>query len=108
MLTDEYRYKVLKLVSGNPNLSQRELASELGVSLGRLNYCLKALIEGGLIKACGFRNSRSRQAYAYLLTPTGIEEKTKVTRRFLEYKLEELGALKSEIENLREEAESQL
>lgn len=104
MLNDEYRYKILKRLEQEPEISQRELARELGISLGRVNYCLKALIEKGFVKANNFRNSRNKNAYAYLLTPRGIEEKAKVTLAFLKYKLSEYEALKFEIDKLRQEA----
>jgi len=97
MLTDEYRYKILKLVEANPEISQRELAAELGVSLGKVNFCIKALIDVGLIKVDNFRNSKNKLAYMYLLTPKGIEEKAKVTMRFLKNKLQEYEALNNEI-----------
>lgn len=106
MLTDEYRYKVLKLLDANPNLSQRALAKELGVSLGRANYCLKALIERGMIKASNFKNSQNKQAYAYFLTPEGIEDKARVTVRFLKHKLAEHQALQSQIKQLRQEVQA--
>ena len=76
MLTDEYRYKILKILEVNPEISQRDLAHELDVSLGRVNFCLKALIEKGLLKATNFRNSHNKLAYMYLLTPSGIEAKS--------------------------------
>lgn len=103
MLTDEYRYKVLKLLAENPNLSQRDLARELGISLGKVNYCIQALIEKGMVKAGNFKSSQNKQAYAYLLTPKGIEDKARVTARFLNRKLVEYEVLQSEIERLREE-----
>lgn len=103
MLTDEYRYKVLKLLAGNPHLSQRDLARQLGISLGKVNYCLQALIEKGMIKASNFKNSQNKQAYAYLLTPKGLEDKTRVAVRFLNCKLAEYESLQSEIEHLRQE-----
>lgn len=106
MLTDEYRYKVLKLLDANPNLSQRALAKELGVSLGRANYCLKALVERGFIKASNFKNSQNKQAYAYFLTPQGMEDKALVTVRFLKHKLAEHQTLQSEIEQLRQEVKA--
>ncbi len=105
MLTDEYRYRIFKLVEANPEISQRELARELGISLGKANYCLKALIEKGLLKAGNFRNSQNKMAYVYKLTPSGIEEKTNVTMRFLKQKMSEYETLKSEIEFLRQEAQ---
>ena len=104
MLTDEYRYRILKLLERNPSASQRDIARELGVSLGRVNFCLQALIEKGLIKANNFRNSTTRQTYLYLLTPKGIEEKTKVTLRFLKSKLVEYETIKAELEELKRDA----
>ena len=87
MLTDEYRYKILKLVEVKPEISQRELAAELGISLGKANFCLKALIKVGLLKVTNFRNSKNKLAYMYLLTPNGIEEKSSITLRFLKSKI---------------------
>jgi EPS-associated MarR family transcriptional regulator len=107
MLTEEVRYRLLKLLEPNPQLSQREVARELGISVGKVNYCLKALIDRGWIKAGNFKNSKNKTAYMYLLTPRGIEEKTRVTTRFLQMKMREYEALKSEIEQLRSEAERQ-
>jgi len=104
MLTDEYRYKILKLVSENPEISQRELAQQLGISLGRANFCLRALVDRGLVKASNFRNHKNKLAYMYLLTPHGIEEKAAITIRFLQAKLQEYQSLQSEIEELRREA----
>ena len=104
MLTDEYRYKILKLVEHNPAISQRELAMQLGISLGKVNFCLKALIERGLLKATNFRNNKNKLAYMYLLTPSGIEEKASITMRFLKHKLKEYETLQVEIEELRREA----
>jgi EPS-associated MarR family transcriptional regulator len=104
MLTDEYRYRILKLLENNPTASQREIARELGVSLGRINFCLQALVEKGLIKANNFRNSTTKQTYLYLLTPKGIREKTKVTVRFLKIKLDEYESLKREVAQLQREA----
>ncbi|MDP3776401.1 MarR family EPS-associated transcriptional regulator [Methylotenera sp.] len=103
MLTDEYRYKILKLVEAKPEISQRELAAELGISLGKANFCLKALIEVGLLKATNFRNSKNKLAYIYLLTPVGIEEKAVITIRFLKKKMEEFEVLRNEIGMLQEE-----
>ena len=104
MLTDEYRYKILKILEANPEISQRDLAHELGISLGRVNFCLKALIEKGLLKATNFRNSRNKLAYMYLLTPSGIEEKSVITARFLKLKMQEHANLETEIQELRREA----
>ena len=106
MLTDEYRYKILKLVQARPEISQRELASELGISLGKANFCLKALIAVGLLKATNFRNSNNKLAYMYLLTPTGVEEKAKIALRFLKNKMQEYESLKIEINLLHQEINS--
>ena len=104
MLTDEYRYKILKILEANPEISQRDMARALGVSLGRTNFCLKALIERGLLKATNFRNSSNKLAYMYFLTPKGIEEKSVITARFLKIKMQEYAALEAEIDQLRREA----
>lgn len=103
MLTDEYRYKILKLVQENPEISQRDLAVALGISLGKTNFCLKALIEIGWLKASNFKNNKNKLAYMYLLTPKGIEEKAVITGRFLKRKIQEYEKLESEIKLLRKE-----
>jgi EPS-associated MarR family transcriptional regulator len=108
MLTDEYRYKILKLVEAKPEISQRELAENLGISLGKANFCLKALIEVGLLKATNFRNSKKKLAYMYLLTPAGVEEKSSITLRFLKSKMREYELLKLEINLLIQETKSEL
>lgn len=104
VLNDETRYRILRLLEADPNASQRKIAGELGISVGRVNYCLQALIERGLVKAKNFRNSANKRAYMYLLTPRGIEEKATVTARFLRIKLVEYEALKRELEELQREA----
>src|SRR6266850_4627971 len=104
MLTDEYRYRILKLLENNPGASQRDIARELGVSLGRVNYCLQALVEKGLLKANNFRKSTTKRTYLYLLTPKGIDEKAKVTLRFLKSKLAEYETIRAEIEELQRDA----
>jgi EPS-associated MarR family transcriptional regulator len=103
MIDDESHYKILKLLQEDPHISQRAIAEVLGVSLGKTNYCLKALIGRGLIKAKNFRNSNNKAAYAYFLTPMGMEEKAKVTARFLKRKMAEYEMLREEIESLRRE-----
>ena len=103
MLSDEMRYKLMRLLQAKPRLSQREVARELGISLGRVNYCLKALIDRGWIKASHFRNSQNKTAYMYLLTPRGIEAKASLTVRFLKAKLREYETLCAEIEEVRRE-----
>ena len=104
MLNDETRYRILKLLEADPHASQRRIADELGISLGRVNYCLQALIRRGLVKANNFRTSANKRAYLYLLTPRGIEEKARVTARFLRVKLDEYEILKRELEELKREA----
>lgn len=103
MLTDEYRSKILRILEEDPAISQRDLAHQLGVSLGKANYCLQALIEKGWIKANNFKNSNNKKAYMYLLTRRGIAEKARVTTRFLERKVTEYEALRREIALLRRE-----
>jgi EPS-associated MarR family transcriptional regulator len=103
VLSDEYRYKILKLLEKDPALSQRELANALGVSLGKVNFCIRALMEKGLLKARNFRNSKNKTAYMYYLTPTGFEEKARVTVRWLRRKMDEYETLTEEIERLRSE-----
>ena len=104
VLTDEARYRILRLIEQNPAISQRELAREMGISLGKVNFCLNALIGKGVIKANSFLNSRNKRAYAYYLTPRGIEEKARVTLRFLKRKVSEYESLQKEIAELTEQA----
>ena len=103
---DELRLKVLRALEANPELSQRQLAAEWGVSLGGVNYALKALIERGFVKVDNFRKSGRKAAYLYLLTPKGIVEKTSLAAAFLGRKLEEYEVLKLEIEALKGEVGS--
>lgn len=102
-LSQEVRYRLLKHLGEHPNATQRELARELGVSVGKVNYCLRALVEKGLVKIRNFRNNENKSAYVYLLTPRGIEEKVNVTYDFLRWKLEEYDLLSKEIERLTKE-----
>ena len=106
MLDDEYRYKILKELQQAPDISQRELAKRLEISLGKTNFCVKALIEKGLIKADNFKNSTNKIGYLYLLTPKGIEEKASLTKRFLQRKITEYEKLEQEIEQLRQEVKT--
>jgi EPS-associated MarR family transcriptional regulator len=100
----EAHFRVLRLLEGNPQMNQRDLAAAAGVSLGKTNYCLNALLDKGLIKVQNFKSSKRKLAYAYLLTPAGIAEKAALTERFLERKMEEYDALRAEIEQLKQEA----
>ena len=105
MLGDETRLKLMRLLEANPQLSQRDAARELGISLGKVNYGLKALIQKGWVKASRFKNSHNKAAYMYLLTPHGIEEKAALTVSFLQLKMREYEALRAEIEQIRREFE---
>lgn len=102
-ITDEVRYRLLKYLSEHPDASQRELARALGVSLGKANYCLRALTARGLVKMRNFKNSSNKSAYAYVLTPKGLEEKIRVAYAFLRRKVDEYDLLREEIERLRVE-----
>lgn len=104
-MDDEIRYKIFKLLQEDPQINQRALADELGISLGKTNYCLKALISKGLVKIRNFAHSKNKLGYVYQLTPKGIEEKAKVTYRFLKRKINEYEAMEAEIEELRKEVE---
>ena len=102
-LSDDLRYRLLKHLAEQPQASQRQLSEILGVSVRSLNYCVNALIERGWVKVTNFRNSNKKLAYAYLLTPNGIEAKTRIAVRFLQRKLEEYEALAQDIAQLRSE-----
>lgn len=104
MLDETTHYGLLKTLEENPGLSQRDLAKRLGVSLGKVNYCLNALVEKGSLKINNFRNSENKLAYAYLLTPQGIESRARMTVEFLKYKVQEYERLRAEIEELQHEA----
>ena len=101
-LQEDTHFRVLGLLEQNPDLSQRELAKVLGVSLGGVNYSLRALAERGMVKVQNFKNSEKKLAYAYVLTPRGLAEKTRLTANFLKRKLEEYEALKTEIASLQQ------
>jgi EPS-associated MarR family transcriptional regulator len=105
MLSEEMRYQVMRLLETNPELSQRDVARALGISLGRVNYCVQALVRKGWIKATNFKNSHQKAAYMYLLTPRGLEEKARLTLQFLVIKMREYEKLRVEIEQIRREAE---
>ena len=103
MLSEESRLQVMRALDENPRLSQRDLARELNISLGKVNYCLKALIDKGWVKASNFRKSDQKLRYLYTLTPTGIEQKSRLTVSFLQRKLAEYDRLEQEINSLRQE-----
>jgi EPS-associated MarR family transcriptional regulator len=104
-LQEDTYFRVMRILEENPDLTQRELAEKLGISVGGLNYCLKALMEKGLVKMKNFANSKNKFGYVYVLTPTGMAEKATITHRFLRRKMNEYEALKAEIEALRSEVE---
>ena len=101
--TDEIRYRLLKFIEEHPSATQRQVATALGVSVGKANYCLRAVIEKGWVKARNFRNSNNKSAYLYVLTPGGIEEKVNVTVAFLRRKRDEYDLLAQEIQSLADE-----
>ncbi len=108
MTTDTNHYRLLKLIEADPNMNQRELARAMGVSLGKVNYCIKALVEKGYVKLENFRRSADKRVYAYLLTPDGIEEKARITVAFLQRKLGEYEAIRGEIEELQDEVKKKV
>ena len=100
---EDLQFRLLRVLQDKPDVSQRELASQLGISHGKMNYCLNALIEKGLVKLDNFQNSQHKFKYAYLLTPAGIAEKAKLTSRFLQRKIAEYEELRVEIDALKAE-----
>ena len=100
-IQEDTHFRIMRILQENPDLTQRELANKLGMSVGGLNYCLNALIDKGLVKMQNFTNSKNKFKYVYLLTPMGIAEKVTLTTQFLNRKMEEFEALKIEIENLK-------
>ncbi len=103
-LHDEITYKLLKLVKGEPQLSQREIAARMGISLGKANYCVKSLVKKGYLKAKNFYGNNNKKAYMYILTPRGVEEKAKLTYSYLKIKMQEYEEIKKEISSLKLEA----
>ena len=100
---DDLHFRVLRLLQEDPELSERELARRLGVSNGKLHYCMTALIDKGLVKLTNFARSKHRLGYAYLLTPAGMARKADMTASFLRRKMQEYEALHAEIAALQEE-----
>jgi EPS-associated MarR family transcriptional regulator len=107
-LQEDTYFRVMRILQENPDLTQRELAEKLGVSVGGLNYCLKALMGKGWVKMQNFKNSKNKFKYVYLLTPQGIAERVALTSRFLDRKTQEYEALKAEINALQKENSTQL
>ena len=103
-MTESSLLGVLRLLDASPSRSQREVAHELGMSLGKANYLLQALLGKGFVKVQNFRNSSNKRGYAYLLTAEGVAAKAELTRAFLARKIEEYDALRLEIERLRVES----
>jgi EPS-associated MarR family transcriptional regulator len=103
---EDIQFRILCILQENPDLTQRELAGKLGMSVGGLNYCLKALIAKGFVKVHNFQNSKNKFKYVYLLTPQGMVEKVALTSRFLKRKMAEYVALKFEIEVLKSEVDA--
>ena len=106
MTNQELEYRALKILEQHPDLTQRQLAEELGISLGKTHYLVKSLIDVGWVKLDNFQKSNNKWGYAYLLTPMGIAEKTAITARFLIKKQREYNALKDEIAQLQAEVRS--
>ncbi len=102
-MEEDVRFRVLRLLQENPELSQRDIAAAVGVSVGGVHYCLNALIDKGLVKLGNFTAAADKRRYAYILTPKGIAEKAALTSRFLKRKMEEYEALKVEIASLQDE-----
>ena len=105
-LQEDTYFRVMRILQENPDLTQRELAEKLGISVGGLNYCLKALMEKGLVKMKNFANSKNKFGYVYVLTSAGIAKKATITHRFLQRKMDEYEALKAEIEALKSECDT--
>ena len=105
MNKDQVHFDLLRKFEANPEYTQRELSKEMGVSLGKINYCINKLVEKGLVKLTNFSRNPNKVGYIYLLTPKGIEEKTRLTFRFLNIKIEEYKMLKEEISSLKQDAE---
>lgn len=102
-LPEEISHRILGILETEPEISQRELAGKLGISLGRTNFVLKSLLEKGWVKTRNFKNSKNKWAYAYFLTPEGIVEKGRVTARYIKRKVAEYESLKQEVEHLKKQ-----
>ena len=107
-LREDVKFRILRLLQDNPELSQRELAKRVGVSTGGIHYVLNALVEKGMIKLSNFASSEDKRRYAYVLTPRGISERAALTRRFVDRKLAEYHAIKLEIEEISQELDPQV
>lgn len=105
-LQEDTYFRVMRILQENPDLTQRDLAEKLGISVGGVNYCLRALKEKGLVKMKNFAHSKNKFGYVYVLTPSGLAEKAAITHRFLQRKMDEYEALKKEIEYLKHELQA--
>ena len=101
LVQPEINYKLFKMLEAQPNLTQRQMAQEMGISLGKFNYCIKELVKKGFVKVDRFTSSENKAAYLYLLTPRGIEEKAMVTNSFLKRKMAEFEEIKKQIKDLK-------
>ena len=106
-LREDVKFRILRLLQDNPEMTQRELAKEVGVSTGGIHYVLNALVEKGMLKLANFTAAEDKRRYAYKLTPQGIAEKARLTRRFMIRKMAEYEALKAEIDEVREDLSEQ-
>ena len=104
-IQEDTHFRIMRILQDNPDLTQRELADKLGMSVGGLNYCLNALIDKGLVKIENFSQSKNKFGYVYLLTSKGILEKITLTSKFLQRKQAEYEALKAEIESLKAQSD---
>ena len=105
MNKNQVHFDLLRKFEANPEYTQRELSKEMGVSLGKVNYCINKLVEKGWVKLTNFSRNPNKVGYIYLLTPKGIEEKTRLTFAFLKMKIEEYEMLKEEINSLKLDTE---
>ncbi|MFD1195248.1 MarR family EPS-associated transcriptional regulator [Seohaeicola saemankumensis] len=103
VVEDDIHFRILRILEQHPEISQRELAGEVGIALGKVNYVLNALTDKGLVKIRNFRNSQNKLRYAYVLTPAGLSKRAELTSVFLRRKMAEYDALKAEIEDLKRE-----
>jgi EPS-associated MarR family transcriptional regulator len=101
--SEAVRFRVMRVVQDDPHITQRELADRLGISLGKVNYCIKALVDKGLMKVENFRASETKWRYVYVLTPRGIAARAALTNQFLEWKVREFEELEAEIAALKYE-----
>ena len=104
-MDNEIRRKILSILLKNPTITQRDLSKKMGVSLGKVNYCLNSVIEKGLVKVNNFKNSGNKKSYSYILTSEGLEQKAKLTIDYIQRKMQEYESIRNELELLKEEEE---